>query len=82
MTLHEIESITNQVLTASPVFVHCVCMHEYSVARVGRPRLPGQRDGTSPSPTMSWLARSRPTLFPGGFVLRSKVEHPLIQASA
>ena len=31
MTLHEIESITNQVLTASPVFVHCVCMHEYSI---------------------------------------------------
>ena len=31
MTLDEIESNVNQVLTASPVFVHCICMHEYSI---------------------------------------------------
>jgi len=31
MTLLEIASKINQVLTASPVFVQCICMHEYSI---------------------------------------------------
>ena len=31
MTLLEIASKINNVLAASPVFVHCVCMHEYSI---------------------------------------------------
>ena len=35
-----------------------------------------------PARRIRWLARSGSTLFTGGFVLRSKVEHPLIQASA
>lgn len=31
MTLVEIASKINNVLAASPVFVRCVCMHEYSI---------------------------------------------------
>lgn len=31
MTLLEISSKINQLLTASPVFLKCICMHEYSI---------------------------------------------------